>query len=407
MIVSLSWGAVRTRVYVVLVMLLFIAPALAYFLRGAPANLLVWGPGYENAVGTIAGNDFIAFYAAAEMVMEGAAAETYDPVLHTATVESVIGIEGVIPWRYPPTFLMLVAPLAFLPYLPAMWVWLGLITGALALAIHRIAPHPLAPFLALIYPGAAHSLISGQNGSLSAALIAGGLYNLEKRPVLAGCILGLLSYKPHLGIVLPVCLLAGGHFRSFLAMAATVVALAVLSALALGLDTWIAFAEKIPGQVAYLSEGVMNWKRIPTVYVAVTQATSSETAAMLTQLIVGAVAVAICGWIWWRCSDAPARAMAMTAAILLAAPQIYEYDMAILAVPVAYLAWEAWRGGLTRSTALALAVLWAAPLMVLILPGLTNQQLGPLFSVIILILAVARCWISAPRNAREGGTPAH
>lgn len=407
MTVWLSWGAVRTRVYVVLVMLLFIAPALAYFLRGAPANLLVWGPGYENAAGTIAGNDFIAFYAAAEMVMEGAAAETYDPDLHTATVESVIGIEGVIPWRYPPTFLMLVAPLAFLPYLPAMWVWLGLITGALALAIHRIAPHPLAPFLALIYPGAVHSLISGQNGSLSAALIAGGLYNLEKRPILAGCLLGLLSYKPHLGIVLPVCLLAGGHFRSFLAMAATAVALAVLSALVLGLDTWIAFAEKIPGQVAYLSEGVMNWKRIPTVYVAVTQATSSETAAMLTQFIVGAVAVATCGWIWWRCSDAPARAMAMTAAILLVTPQLYEYDLAILVAPVAYLAWEAWRGGLTRSTALALAVLWLAPLMVLILPGLTNQQLGPLFSVIILILAVARCWISAPRNGREGGTPAH
>ena len=404
MTASPSWSAVRTRVYVVLVMLLFIAPALAYILRGAPANLLVWGPGYENAAGTIAGNDFIAFYAAAEMVSEGAAAKTYDPELHTAAVESVIGIEGVIPWRYPPTFLMLVVPLAFLPYLPAMWIWLGLLTGALALAIHRIAPHPLAPFLALIYPGAVHSLISGQNGSLSAALVAGGLYNLEKRPVLAGCFLGLLSYKPHLGIVLPVCLLAGGHFRSFIAMGVTAVTMAVLSVLALGFDTWIAFVEQIPGQVSYLSEGVMNWKRIPSVYVAVTQATSNETAAMLAQLIVAAAAVATCGWVWWRCSDAPARAMAMTAGILLVTPQLYEYDMAILAVPVAYLAWEAWRGGLTRDTALALAVLWAAPLLTLILPDLTNQQLGPLFSVIILILAVARCWALMPSRERETGT---
>lgn len=407
MTVSLSWGAVRTRVYVVVVMLLFIAPALAYFLRGAPANLLVWGPGYENAAGTIAGNDFIAFYAAAEMVTEGAAAETYDADIHAAKVDSIIGVETVSPWGYPPSFLMLVVPLAFLPYLPAMWIWLGLFTGALVLAIHRIAPHPLAPVLALIYPGAVHSLLSGQNGSLTAALVAAGLYNLDKRPVLAGCFLGLLSYKPHLGVILPVCLLAGGHFRSFAAMAATAGTLAVLSALALGLDTWLAFVEQIPQQMSYVSEGVMNWKRMPSVYVAVTRATASATAASLAQFVVGAAAVATCGWVWWRSSDPPARAMAMTAGILLATPYLYEYDLAILAAPVAYLAWEAWRGGLTRSTALALAVLWAAPLMMLILPGLTNQQLGPLFSVIILILAVARCLISAPRNAREGGISAH
>jgi hypothetical protein len=204
-----------------------------------------------------------------------------------------------------------------------------------------------------------------------------------------------------------VCLLAGGHFRSFIAMGATAVTMAVLSAVTLGLDTWIAFAEQIPGQVSYLSEGVMNWKRIPSVYVAVTHATSSATAAMLIQLMVGAIAVATCGWVWWRCSDAPARAMAMTAAILLATPQLYEYDMAILAVPVAYLAWEAWRGGLTRSTAFALAVLWAAPMLMLILPGLTDQQLGPLFSALILILAVARCWAVRPSHEHETETAVH
>lgn len=50
-----------------------------------------------------------------------------------------------------------------------------------------------------------------QNGFLSAGLFGGALVLLERRPVLAGALFGLLTYKPHLGLLVPIVLIADWH----------------------------------------------------------------------------------------------------------------------------------------------------------------------------------------------------
>jgi len=40
---------------------------------------------------------------------------------------------------------------------------------------------------------------------------------LERRPVAAGLLFGLLCYKPHFGLLVPVALASGGYWRSFAA----------------------------------------------------------------------------------------------------------------------------------------------------------------------------------------------
>jgi Glycosyltransferase family 87 len=45
------------------------------------------------------------------------------------------------PWHYPPSFLLLVWPLALLPYPVALAVWLGLTLALLLWVVERIAPH--------------------------------------------------------------------------------------------------------------------------------------------------------------------------------------------------------------------------------------------------------------------------
>ena len=49
----------------------------------------------------------------------------------------------------------------------------------------------------------------GQNGFLTAALLGGALHWLDRRPWLAGVLIGCLAYKPQFGVLIPVALLAG------------------------------------------------------------------------------------------------------------------------------------------------------------------------------------------------------
>ncbi len=82
-------------------------------------------------------------------------------------------------------------------------------------------------FLA-VAPGVAVNVFFGQNGFVTAALLIGGLANLDRKPVLAGVLFGILTIKPQFGLLLPVLLVMTGRWR---VIAAAVVTTAVLVAL--------------------------------------------------------------------------------------------------------------------------------------------------------------------------------
>ena len=86
--------------------------------------------------------------------------------------------------------------------------------GGLVRYLSRTASGDAGPRRAAARAGAPAVFINavgGQNGTWTAALFGGGLSLLERRPLLAGGLLGLLSYKLQLGLLIPVALLAGRH----------------------------------------------------------------------------------------------------------------------------------------------------------------------------------------------------
>src|ERR1019366_7073866 len=122
---------------------------------------------------------------------------------------------------YPPVFLLICAPLAWLPYLPAFILFQAAGAAACFFALRMIRRDlPLVVFLA--FPGLWWAIGTGQNALLTAALFAAGTVLLERRPWLAGLCLGALCYKPHFGLLIPVALIAGGHWRGSLGAAAAV-----------------------------------------------------------------------------------------------------------------------------------------------------------------------------------------
>ena len=137
-------------------------------------------------------------------------------------------------WSYPPHLLLFTWPLALLPYATA-YVLYSLAGFILYLAVASEgrwrAEHLLLPALA---PAVIVNIWCGQNGFFIAALLVGGLLQLDRRPVLAGVLFGALSIKPQLGVLLPVMLALTGRWRTMIAAAATILVLLGLTCLVFG-----------------------------------------------------------------------------------------------------------------------------------------------------------------------------
>lgn len=111
----------------VTVLLVAIMATLVY---AGPALLQTWthdGPtlvtdGGGTGDGFVAGHDFVAFYSASRAVFDGNAALVYDKDFMNAAQHGLVGdtTVGYLAFMYPPTYLLLVSPLALVPYFPPL-----------------------------------------------------------------------------------------------------------------------------------------------------------------------------------------------------------------------------------------------------------------------------------------------
>jgi Glycosyltransferase family 87 len=383
--------------------------------------ILAYALGYGRIVAPVLAQggdiDFNGFYAAALGATRDAAA-IYDPAaLAKLEQEASSGHATVfLTFLYPPMALLYLLPLAVLPYRLAFLVWDAAQLALLVAALRRIAAPTKAGPAAAIVPFFAvtpllHSLVVGQGGVLTAALIGLGTALLaEGRHFAAGLVLGCLCYKPHLALMLPVAVLAGGQYRAVLGAVLAIVMLAGAAALAFGPGVFTAYLDALPraGTGAYLSgSAVPNTiaSAIPpalllTPYGAALQAGAPVALAAALQ---GAVtlAAAIIVWRIWRRREigmAP-KALALIGGTLLASPVIVFYDYAMVAVA---LAWT-WRAA--RSTGW---LGWEKPFYLAIslagfdgfaIAGLARVPLVPLFAAAILFQAWRRCDYAGSANA--------
>jgi hypothetical protein len=100
---------------------------------------------------------------------------------------------------------------------------------------------PLGLLLALAYPAAFINFGNGHNGFLTAALFAGALAQLDRRPFIAGSLVGFLAYKPQSALLIPLVLAVSCRWSGFFAAVATIAALALAVTLAFDADVWAAF----------------------------------------------------------------------------------------------------------------------------------------------------------------------
>jgi glycosyl transferase family 87 len=158
-------------------------------------------------------------------------------------------------WPNPPSFFLISLPFGALSFYPALLGWLALGIALFVAAARRDVADWRVLTPVVFSPAAMFCLISGQSSFLSAAALIMIFVWLDRRPILAGVLIGLLTVKPQLGLLFPFMLVAAGRWRVFGAAAVTALALIALTSVLLGPEVWVNFVTKsLPNQRAVLSD---------------------------------------------------------------------------------------------------------------------------------------------------------
>jgi hypothetical protein len=325
------------------------------------------------------GTDFSNVYAAGELTWQGKPADAYDPALQHAAEKAVFGGREVpfYGWHYPPFFLAVAFMVASLPYAFGLAVWLAASLAAYLAAIRAILPRPETLLIAAAFPAVFINIGHGQNGFLTAALLGGALHWLDRRPWLAGILIGLLAYKPQFGVMIPLALLASQRWSSIAAAIATVAALVAVSLAVLGGGVWRAFAESMNfTQAIVLEQGGTGWEKIQSAFSAARNWGADVHTAYAIQIALGLALAATLAWLWHSDAAFELKASALATASLLATPYVLDYDLVVLAIAIAFLARHGLARGFRDYEISLLAAAWIVPLLSRGIAGATGIPLG-------------------------------
>jgi hypothetical protein len=307
-------------------------------------GLAVWAAATQAARPGF-GPDFFTFWDAAQ----GTAAQAY-------RFDATPGHS--LPFVYPPTLLLLLAPLKGLARTDAYLIWVALSVGTFVAASSLLARR-LAPLIVFCVP-VVFAAITGQTSLLLGAAILCGLSQL-RRPWLAGALLGLaLCIKPQLLFLLPAGLIAARAWRVLLFTGLMAGAMCLASVAVLGLDAWRDWLAALPQLQTWEAQ-----RHMQTVSLA-------AHAGLLARGALVAAGCAATAAAFLR-DDLGLRLTAVVTASVLCAPHAMPYDLSV-AAPAALgamaelslmsLAGLALFGGLVSTpwALLAYAAVWAPPI---------------------------------------------
>jgi hypothetical protein len=431
----------------------------------AMAGWIAISDGLIDRNGKPIGTDFSNVYAAGELTWQGRPADAYNPALQHAAEKATFGGREVpfFGWHYPPFFFAIAFLVAALPYAWGLALWLAASLAAYLTAIRSILPGgadltfatlqaarsqrerqiqsstrvnilasgPLIPtfakvlaakgcecwnrttsletlLIATAFPAVFVNIGHGQNGFLTAALLGGALQLLDRRPWIAGMLIGLLAYKPQFGVLIPIALLASQRWSSITAAVATIAALVAISFAALGAGVWHAFIESMNfTQTIVLEQGGTGWEKIQSIFSAARNWGADVKTAYAIQTALAVMLAASLAWLWHSHAAFELKASALATASLLATPYVLDYDLVVSAVAIAFFVRHGFARGFRDYEISLLASTWIVPLLSRGVAGATGIPLGLIVMLALYGFTLKRALrdrdsvkVSAPRIAR-------
>jgi hypothetical protein len=346
-------------------------------------------------------SDQSAFYGGARMLIEGRSDALFDLEKSKEFQSALFNRPGAIIFNHLPYELLFWLPLGFLPYPAAVILW-ALFNLAL-LAMVSIILKRQCPTLsrAFYFPGILAMLafypvvwciIQGQESILTLAIYTLSFLAMSKgKPSLAGFLLALALYKPHLVLPLVLLFLVLKRWRFIKGFVLGSTIPIVTSLLMVGFDGLISLARLMyemgmagpqpPGQPEFqLMKGMPNIRGLVTLVCA--DVLSRPMMSALTLILTATLIL----WAARKLRDTEDLKLAFSIATivaLLSSYHLYIYDYSLLLLPLALLGERQLSQGRKPIAPLASFLLTAPMLLILIVPAQS------LFALPVLCLLVA------------------
>jgi Glycosyltransferase family 87 len=336
------------------------------------------------------GDDFVNYWSGAYLAFHGRAAEVYDFVAFHAFERSITGPNlDFYHYSYPPVLLLMTLPLALVPYVAALGVWLVATWYGFYRAL-RLTESGDVLLMSLAAPALFVNAVGGQNGALTAALLGGGLMLLDRRPIVAGILFGLMIYKPHLGLMLPFALIAGRRWLPVGVAALTASVLVAASIAAFGAHRWVEYADHLSVlRIEILEDGAGVWHRMVSVFVFARRLGAGLGLAYVLQTGSALVAAVFVAQSWLRGDPAHLRNGVMIMGTCLATPYLQDYDLVMGAFVVTWLQAEPGRSRIPAQwIKAAMAIILLAPAAASPLAKATGLAFGPVFIVPVFAMVI-------------------
>lgn len=338
------------------------------------------------------GTDYSQVWTAGRFVLEGHPEKPFDNAAHDKRQrEYFTQTSGFFHWGYPPYFLVVAAFFALFPYALSLVLWQAATLPIYLAAVRSIAPLRDGMLAAAAFPAVFVNIGHGHNGFLTAGLMAFGLLALQRRPLLAGVLFGLLAYKPQFGILIPVALVAGGYWRTAIAAGVTILAMTLGTWWAFGGETWRGFFAMMTFSREVISEqGVTGWHKIQTVFSAVRMLGGSIPLAYAFQFVSTAICAGVIAVLWYGRTDRRLAAAALMTGALLSTPYALDYDMMLLGPAIAFVVAYGVEKGFRPWEKSLLALVWIVPIIARNIAEVTFIPIGVLTMIAFMSLIVRR-----------------
>jgi hypothetical protein len=279
----------------------------------------------------VVGRDFLNFWMYGRTAWTPDPSRFYDHQLYRDALAVLLGPDYPGQnWSYPPSIMLVAALFGRLPYLAALLCWAVIGLTLFVWVIRRCVGDGRLLAAILLSPAAVFCLISGQSSFVTAAILLTIFACLDRRPVLAGILLGLLTLKPQLGVLFPVMLAASGRWRVFLVASATGLLIVAATTALFGPQVWIDFVQKgLPVQNLVLADpDRIGTAYYPTIFMNVRGVDASYVLAMSIQACfsVFAIGAVFFAFRYRRDGDPQLLAALFFACSICAVPYLLSYD---------------------------------------------------------------------------------
>jgi hypothetical protein len=343
------------------------------------------------------GRDFVNFWMAGYLTVEGRLSELYQFDRYLATLQELVAPNSpFMNFSYFPNALLLLAPWGLLPFPVGLALWSA--SGLVAFITAATGRFPFSrPIdwrsirLLLAAPATLLTLAMGQAGLLLAGLFIGGFRCYTTMPRLAGVLFGLLSVKPQIAVIIPIILIAQRRWLVLTYAAFTAIGLVWVSLALFGVSPWLAYAgETLTFQTQFLA--LDHWRGLPdalliTPYSFFRTLGLAKTEAMVLHGALSlAVVLGVTATVRRGLSAAETALVAALAAIILS-PYCLAYD---LVIPTAALFWclSERTEALSTTERILVGIFVATPVMAFL-----SAIYGFRFMPLVIVALLAACLI--------------